>query len=81
MSRTVAAAASRFLTRPQTTLVRRALFQIHLWMGLLVATSVCVIGVTGAALVFRPEMQKVTFTEIFAPNRAARRGTWTGAMR
>jgi uncharacterized iron-regulated membrane protein len=50
-------------------------------MGLLVATSVCVIGVTGAALVFRPEMQKVTFTEIFAPNRAARRGTWTGAMR
>jgi uncharacterized iron-regulated membrane protein len=58
-----------FVRRPQATLIRRALFQLHLWMGLVVAAYVCVIGVTGAALVFRPEMQRATFTEIFDPHR------------
>ena len=38
-------------------------------MGLVVVAYVCVIGVTGAALVFRPEMQKATFAAIFDPNR------------
>jgi uncharacterized iron-regulated membrane protein len=41
------------------------LFQVHLWGGLALAAYVCVIGVTGAALVFRPEMQKATFTKYF----------------
>jgi uncharacterized iron-regulated membrane protein len=58
-----------FFDRPQATWIRRALFQVHLWMGLMVAAYVCVIGVTGAALVFRPEMQKATFAAIFDPNR------------
>jgi uncharacterized iron-regulated membrane protein len=38
-------------------------------MGLVAAAYVCVIGVTDAALVFRPEMQKATFTAIFDPTR------------
>jgi uncharacterized iron-regulated membrane protein len=38
-------------------------------MGLVAAAYVCVIGVTGAALVFRPEMQKATFAAIFDPAR------------
>ena len=58
-----------FIRRPQATLIRRVLFQVHLWMGLLVVAYVCVIGVTGAALVFRPEMQKAAFTEIFDASR------------
>ena len=61
----------RFVDRPHTTFVRRALFQLHLWAGLAVAAYVCVIGVTGAALVFRPEMQKATFTEYFQVDRPA----------
>ena len=60
-----------FLHRPQPTLLRRALFQIHLWAGVAVAAYVCVIGVTGAALVFRPEMQKATFKEYFVVDRPA----------
>ncbi len=38
-------------------------------MGLVVVAYVCVVGVTGAALVFRPEMQKATFAAIFDPTR------------
>ena len=60
-----------FRDRPQTTLLRRALFQMHLWAGLAVAAYVCVIGTTGAALVFRPEMQKATFSRDFDVPRSA----------
>ena len=60
-----------FLDRPQTTLLRRSLFQVHLWAGLAVAAYVCVIGITGAALVFRPEMQKATFARYFDVPRPA----------
>ena len=54
-----------FLQRPQATWARRALFQVHLWTGVAVAAYVCLIGVTGAALVFRGEMQKATFKDSF----------------
>ena len=38
-------------------------------MGLLVVLYVVLIGVTGAALVFRPQFQKVTFPEFFKVSR------------
>src|SRR5262245_21656117 len=60
-----------FLDRPQTTLVRRVMFQVHLWAGVVLAAYVSFIGITGAALVFRPEMQKATFTEYFEGERPA----------
>jgi uncharacterized iron-regulated membrane protein len=60
-----------FLRRPQSTWVRRALFQVHVWAGVALAAYVCVIGITGAALVFRPEMQKATFKEYFVVDRPA----------
>jgi uncharacterized iron-regulated membrane protein len=59
-----------FLRRPQATWVRRALFQIHLWAGVGLAAWVCLIGVTGAALVFRPEMQKAAFRQCFEITRS-----------
>jgi uncharacterized iron-regulated membrane protein len=40
-------------------------------MGLVVVAYVCVIGITGATLVFRPELQKATLAEIFDPRRPA----------
>ena len=60
-----------FLRRPQANRLRKALLQIHLWTGLTVAAYVALIGLTGSALVFRPEMQKATFPEFF---EIARRG-------
>ncbi len=62
-----------FLHRPQATWARRALFQVHLWMGIAVAAYVCLVGLTGAALVFRPEMQKAAFAEYFEVRRPAGR--------
>ncbi len=61
-----------FFHRPQATWIRRALFQIHLWTGIAVAIYVCLIGITGAALVFRPEMQKATFPKYFVVDREGR---------
>ena len=55
-----------FLRRPQSNFLRRAIFQIHLWVGIGVALYVVVIGLSGAALVFRPEFQALTFPEFFA---------------
>src|SRR5260221_5282099 len=50
-------------------LFRRALFQIHRWAGVVLALYVCLIGLTGAALVFRPEMQKAAFARYFDVTR------------
>jgi uncharacterized iron-regulated membrane protein len=57
-----------FLHRPQTVFLRKALFQIHLWSGVLVGLYVFVVCVTGAALVFRIDMQRAIHAELFTPS-------------
>jgi uncharacterized iron-regulated membrane protein len=46
----------RFLHQPRKLFLRRALFQIHLWAGLLLALYVVVIALSGAVLVFAAEL-------------------------
>lgn len=41
---------------PQRVFLRRALFQLHLWTGLLIAAYAIVIGLTGSALIFKSEL-------------------------
>lgn len=53
------------------TVIRRIAFQVHLWAGVMVALYACVVGVTGAALVFRPELQQATFGRYFGVARPA----------
>ncbi len=48
-----------FLDRPRSVFLRRALFQLHLWVGVLAAVYLVVVSVTGAALVFRINLQRV----------------------
>jgi len=60
-----------FLDRPQTTFGRRALFQVHLWTGIVVAAYALLIGLTGAALMFRGDMQQAAFTRFFTVERPA----------
>ncbi len=43
---------------PQRSRLRRALFQIHLWAGLILSLHVVVIGLSGSALVFRKELER-----------------------
>jgi uncharacterized iron-regulated membrane protein len=49
----------QFWQRPQGTFVRRALFQIHLWVGIGVGLYILLISLSGAALVFREELEPV----------------------
>ena len=42
---------------PQRSRLRRALFQIHVWVGVVLAVYAIVIGVTGSVLVFSEEIE------------------------
>jgi uncharacterized iron-regulated membrane protein len=56
---------SSFIRRPQHVLLRRALFQIHLWTGIAVGLYIVVVCVTGAVLVFRIDLQRAAFPHLF----------------
>lgn len=57
-----------FVDRPQSVYVRRALFQVHLWLGVLAGFYILVVCVTGAALVFRIDMQRALHPNLFTPS-------------
>jgi uncharacterized iron-regulated membrane protein len=46
----------RWLRRPKSLWLRKALFQIHLWTGLSVGVYIFVISLSGSAIVFRNEL-------------------------
>ena len=56
-----------FFDRPHSTFARRALFQLHLWVGVLTGLYIVVVCATGAALVFRIEMQRALHPDLFTP--------------
>lgn len=47
----------RLLRHPQQLWARRAIFQIHLWAGILLGLYLIVISLSGSILVFREELQ------------------------
>jgi len=61
-----------FLHRPQNVFLRKAIFQVHLWTGVLVGLYVFVVCVTGAALVFRIDMQRAALPHLFTPGPGTR---------
>lgn len=50
-------------TRPQALVLRKALFQIHLWTGIVLGLYVLLMSVTGSALVFRRELTRTLARE------------------
>jgi len=50
--------------------MRRLLFQVHLWLGVLAGLYVAVVSVTGAALVFRIDLQRALYPDLFTPSAA-----------
>lgn len=44
--------------QPQTLWLRRALFQIHLWSGLVLGLYIVMLSLTGSALVYRNELDR-----------------------
>jgi uncharacterized iron-regulated membrane protein len=58
---------ARSVSEPRVTrhLMRRVLFQLHLWTGLIAGLYLAVIGITGAALVFRLDLQRALHPTLF----------------
>src|SRR4029077_14766511 len=46
----------RWLRRPKSVWLRKALFQVHLWTGIALGLYVFAISVSGSAIVFRNEL-------------------------
>lgn len=61
-----------FLRRPQRVWFRRAIFQIHLWVGIAFCLYVLVIGVSGSILVFRDELQSWSRPDLMRSAHIAR---------
>jgi uncharacterized iron-regulated membrane protein len=60
-----------FLDKPQSVWLRRALFQLHLWVGVITGVYIFIVCVSGAALVWRIDMQRATFPDLFTPSSGA----------
>jgi len=52
------------LHHPRKLWLRRALFQIHLWIGVLLSLYVIVIGLTGSILVFEDEIRRFSLRHV-----------------
>ena len=52
-----------WLHAPQRVWLRRAIFQIHLWLGILLAAYSVVIGLTGAILIFQEEIEDAIYAK------------------
>jgi uncharacterized iron-regulated membrane protein len=59
-----------FWRRPQRSPARRALFQVHLWTGIAVGLYVLLISLSGAALVFRIDLQRALHPDLLQPRSA-----------
>lgn len=53
--------ASNLVHHPRKLWLRRALFQIHLWLGVLLSLYIIVIGFSGSVLVWEDELQSRAF--------------------
>lgn len=49
-------ALSQAIDKPQTLLLRKALFQVHLWVGIAIGVWAFLIGLTGSILVFHEQI-------------------------
>jgi uncharacterized iron-regulated membrane protein len=57
---------------PRKLFLRRAVFQIHLWAGILVSLYVVIIALTGAVLVFEDELTSTTLPASLSPLNSSR---------
>src|SRR6202158_6435630 len=48
----------RWLNRPQSLWLRKALFQVHLWTGIGIGLYVLLMSVSGTVLIYRRELAK-----------------------
>jgi hypothetical protein len=56
-----------FLLHPQRIEWRVALFQVHLWTGLILGIYVCAVGISGSIVVFEEELTRLSRPDLFRP--------------
>ena len=61
----------RWVRQPRTVFLRKAAFQVHLWIGLALGLYIVMLSVTGSALVFRREMDAAFRTPLPAYDESA----------
>ena len=69
----------RSLREPQSLLLRRALFQIHLWTGVVAGLYIAVISLTGSILVYRNELYQAFSPQPRLVRRRRRRAAARGS--
>jgi uncharacterized iron-regulated membrane protein len=57
---------SDLLKHPRRLMLRRALFQVHLWLGIFLSVYVALIGLSGSALVFEDELRAHSTRDLHA---------------
>lgn len=62
----------RLAHRPRETLLRRALFQIHLWAGIAVGLLATVVGISGSAIVYKHGLEKCLTPALYQTTNAQR---------
>lgn len=55
--------AEQWLRRPQNVWLRRAVFQVHLWSGIILGIYVFLVCLSGSAVVFRNDLYDLLFTK------------------
>jgi uncharacterized iron-regulated membrane protein len=65
----------RWVQQPQRVWLRRAMFQIHLWVGLAIGLYVVMLSLTGSVLVYRTELNRWLATPRPVFDAAAKRLT------
>ena len=70
-----------WLRSPQRVFLRRAIFQVHLWLGILLAIYSVVIGLTGSALVFKEEIEQATQPRLYHVSQGPQQITLDAAVR
>lgn len=65
----------RWIRQPQTTWLRKAIFQLHLWGGIGLGLYVFLVSVTGSILVFRNELYRAATREPIAVTASGPRFT------
>jgi uncharacterized iron-regulated membrane protein len=70
-----------WLRSPQRVFLRRAIFQIHLWTGVLLAIYAIVIGLTGSALVFKDQIEHATQPSLYHVASGPRQATLDDTVR
>jgi uncharacterized iron-regulated membrane protein len=61
----------RLVRQPQQLWIRKALFQVHLWTGIIVGLYIIAIGISGSILVFKEELMPRPRISVPAPDLRA----------